>query len=803
MTTKYRIVLGFAIMVVLLGGMAALGYLQLKATVTQFVEYDRLSDVDVATSDVEADVTASVYYLYVILDERDDKVLADFRARIESAAVNAKKCLELSVRPENRASFSALLKELEDYRQAGDEAAATFLAGWKAYSATVQGNMTKLQEALERLRELCYEHNNFAASNELGKVWLQIASGRSSASRFSMTRDPADGRRAAAFLDKAAEIINGLGAHLRTDVSKAAFLDGQKAMAGVSGALAQMISLYKTADDAISKARKTSNDIRRLMRDMSVVSAREAGDFGDALRQGSATAQTFMLFMGLGGLAVGLVFAVFIIAGIVRTLNKVSAFAQAVSGGDVETRCALREEGEIGAMVGAIEAIPNVLKQMRDGFLELSRKIQHGDITARGNDDLYRGGFAEIVRACNASLGALLGIIEEIPSPVAILDAEGRVEYLNAAGRDYAGNDYRGKRCKEVFNRDDDGTPADGLAEAMLSRQRAGGETVARPRGRVVDVSYTAIPMLDSNQKLMACMLLVMDITSIKNQQRAMLEAARNAGEISDRVAAASEQLAAQVEQVSQGAETQRARVESTASAMTEMNSTVLEVARNAGKASEQSELTRDKAAAGAELVNRVVMSINAVNSVAAGLQTNMQELGKQAESIGGVMNVISDIADQTNLLALNAAIEAARAGEAGRGFAVVADEVRKLAEKTMSATQEVGANISAIQHSAKTNIDDVANAVKSIEEATELANQSGTALNEIVDLASTNSSVVTSIATAAEEQSATSEEINRAIEEVNRIVAETSDGMVQSSSAVQDLSRTAAELRKVMESLK
>ncbi|GHV54337.1 hypothetical protein FACS1894206_06890 [Deltaproteobacteria bacterium] len=148
---------------------------------------------------------------------------------------------------------------------------------------------------------------------------------------------------------------------------------------------------------------------------------------------------------------------------------------------------------------------------------------------------------------------------------------------------------------------------------------------------------------------------------------------------------------------MSHGAEMQRARVESTASAMTEMNSTVMEVARNAGQASEQSEKTKDKANDGAELVNQVVKAINLVNKISGVLQTNMQELGAQAESIGGVMNVISDIADQTNLLALNAAIEAARAGEAGRGFAVVADEVRKLAEKTMSATQEVGGSITAI----------------------------------------------------------------------------------------------------------
>jgi methyl-accepting chemotaxis protein len=264
-------------------------------------------------------------------------------------------------------------------------------------------------------------------------------------------------------------------------------------------------------------------------------------------------------------------------------------------------------------------------------------------------------------------------------------------------------------------------------------------------------------------------------------------------------VAAASEKLSARVEQVSRGAEAQRARVAETASAMSEMNSTVLEVARNAGQASEQSGLTNEKARNGAQLVNQVVGAINHVNTVAATLQSNMLELGSQAESIGGVMNVISDIADQTNLLALNAAIEAARAGEAGRGFAVVADEVRKLAEKTMSATQEVGRSIRAIQQSTKANIQEVGSAVGHIGDATGLADASGEALKEIVELATANSSVVTSIATAAEEQSATSEEINKSLEEINRIVNETSGGMVQSSAAVQELSHMAQELNRVM----
>jgi methyl-accepting chemotaxis protein len=440
---------------------------------------------------------------------------------------------------------------------------------------------------------------------------------------------------------------------------------------------------------------------------------------------------------------------------------------------------------------------------MLEEYKRMEKEISCGILTTAGKSVDFKGEFATLVSGTNHIIERLRTVIDNIPSPVVLMNNEAKFQYMNAVAQEVAGSDFRGKSCMQVFRRDDDGTAGDALQKVFQTKQRATAETQAHPKGQTLDISYTVIPLLDEKKELVSVIQLITDLTAIRTQQRTMREVTDQAAEISNRMAAASEELSAQVEQVARGAEMQRERVESTASAMNEMNSTVLEVARSAGQASEQSESTRGKAEGGAELVNKVVRAINNINSVATTLQGNMQELGTKAESIGGVMNVISDIADQTNLLALNAAIEAARAGEAGRGFAVVADEVRKLAEKTMSATQEVGSNITAIQQSAQQNIEEVGTAVKSIGEATGLANSSGDALKEIVNLAAANSAVVTSIATAAEQQSATSEEINRSVDEINRITNETADGMVQSSAAVQELSQMAQELNTVMAKLK
>jgi len=278
-----------------------------------------------------------------------------------------------------------------------------------------------------------------------------------------------------------------------------------------------------------------------------------------------------------------------------------------------------------------------------------------------------------------------------------------------------------------------------------------------------------------------------------------MLAAAGKLEAIVGIVSSASSQLSAQIGESSRGAERQAMRITETATAMEEMNATVLEVAKNAGQAAETSDGARKKAQSGADVVNKVMAGMTDVQQQTAKLKVDMGTLGKQAEGIGQIMNVITDIADQTNLLALNAAIEAARAGDAGRGFAVVADEVRKLAEKTMTATKEVGTAISGIQHGTQTNVEGVDKSVQLITEATTLAEESGKALHEIVQLVDAASDQVRSIATASEEQSAASEEISHSIEQVSSIANETSQAMSEAAKAVDELARQANVLNSLI----
>lgn len=255
------------------------------------------------------------------------------------------------------------------------------------------------------------------------------------------------------------------------------------------------------------------------------------------------------------------------------------------------------------------------------------------------------------------------------------------------------------------------------------------------------------------------------------------------------------DEMSAIADTINHALDQQRQETEQLATAMNEMTATVQEVARNASQASDAAVQADGKASDGKRAVNQVSSSINNLAGEIDTAANVILELEKQSTRIGTVLDVIRGIAEQTNLLALNAAIEAARAGEQGRGFAVVADEVRTLAGRTQQSTQEIQAMIEHLQAGTR-------NAVQAMEQgkakaslSVEQADQARKLLDEIAASVSIISDMNLQIASAAEEQGAVSEEINRNVITVNDLTNQNSDGARKTATASDDLARIANEL--------
>jgi methyl-accepting chemotaxis protein len=261
-------------------------------------------------------------------------------------------------------------------------------------------------------------------------------------------------------------------------------------------------------------------------------------------------------------------------------------------------------------------------------------------------------------------------------------------------------------------------------------------------------------------------------------------------------IASAAEELSAVTEQTSAGVNSQKVETDQVATAMHEMTATVQEVARNAEEASEAAVAADRQARDGERVVNEAIAQIERLASAVGNSSEAMGALKQESDKIGSVLDVIKSVAEQTNLLALNAAIEAARAGEAGRGFAVVADEVRSLAQRTQKSTEEIEALIAGLQSGTQqaTTVMDSSRELST--SSVELTRRAGGSLESITKTVSAIQAMNQQIAAAAEEQSSTAEEINRSIINVRDVSEQTSAASEETAASSVELARLGNHLQ-------
>lgn len=431
----------------------------------------------------------------------------------------------------------------------------------------------------------------------------------------------------------------------------------------------------------------------------------------------------------------------------------------------------------------------------------------------------------------NTSLEIERQCLRGLPGPVVIVDRDMNVIYANdaaAAVVGYTAQECIGRKCFDLFNADHCNTPSCALRRALMENRAITERTIARPRGQAIPIQYAGVPVRNKKGKVIGAVELVTDLTELYKVVGKVTEVTEKLTEASGQLAAAanqagqaSQQVANTSQDMARGANDQAGMLQTSAEAMKQLEQMVDQVAR--GAATQSNELTRasdavqgvsaatdqvarsamavadsarkaaDLAATGADKTRKTVEGMARVQLSFNDASEKVTDLGTRSEEIGKIVAVIDDIAAQTNLLALNAAIEAARAGEHGLGFAVVSDEVRKLAERTASATKEIADLVTSVQRGVSDAVKAMQEGGNQVKDGYGLANESGEALTQIQKAAVDVSEQIGQISSAAEEMSASATELVKVMDSVGSIVE-------QNTAAAQEMSGSAQEVGESVE---
>ncbi len=518
---------------------------------------------------------------------------------------------------------------------------------------------------------------------------------------------------------------------------------------------------------ATSSGEEVGKQLAKNLSQISISLQERSDEIEGDLKQKTSMSQMLTMIGMFIGCAVFLICAFWLAPTISKPINKLSADLQLFALGDYENEVKSESKDEFGDLAELLEKV---------------RVAQHEKIIAAQN--IAEGIFDRVPSASGKDK-----LAEEFNSVIDTIDmifAEtGQIIQANQNGD----LQFRGKT--EHFN---------GNWKKFIINQNSSLESIANPINEALqmlekiangDLRYhMKTSYLGDYQRMADNLNKVVD-----NLSEAMTSVTEAASELS----ASASQISSSAEEMAAGATEQSSQTSEIAGAVEEMAKTGAENTQNAKLASVSAKNAGSKAKESGDVIWKTINGINKLSEVMMQSAGSVKELGKNSDQIGEIVQVIDDIADQTNLLALNAAIEAARAGEQGRGFAVVADEVRKLAERTSKATKEISGMIKKIQHDTDDAVTVMQKGTVEVENGKALAAKASEALKEIIDITMENAQRMEQLAIATESQSVANDEISRVIEQIDNVSQQGAQGIQQISKSAENLYRLTGTLQEML----